>query len=446
MRSVVAVVVLLAVTAPIGGAVTAANVGGNAGDATEETAEVTITVTVVDQNGNGIGDADVTVEWDGGNKTRTTAGNGKAFVTVPEDRELQISVDHPSYVKNIPETVSNVGEDEEITVRMTPPATETVTILDADGKPVEDARVSLIKSGQIQSVASGETDENGKFTAENVEEGEYGIRVRRSGFDNARIDVDVAGTSEHTVEIERNSTQVSFRIIDGRLGEGIQANVKVRSDGEEILSFRTDGNGRGQQLLPVNSWYRIVVERDGYESTRQRIRVNQDDRSVSLAINRTNDLTLDVETTQVLAGNSFRVTVSDEYGDRVSGATITVDGESVATTDADGSATVRLDEPGRYDLVASDGSVDTNAVTVRAVEAATTTAVPTTTEATTTEATTTEATTTEATTTTAPPTTTSAADTSAATTEESDGGSPGFVVPTALGGLLAGLLFLRRRR
>lgn len=445
MRSLVVLIALFAVTAPLAGTVGAGGLGPAADDTADESADVTITVRVVDDQGDGIGDATVTVSWDGGNRTRTTAGNGKAFVTVPTDEELEITVEHPEFVQNIPDTVANVEEGQEVVVDMTPPATETVTVVDGDGNPVEGARVSLIKIGQIRTVAGGMTGADGTFVADRIEEGEYQIRVFEPGYDRTRVNVDVAGDSNHTVRIEENSTQVRFRVNDGRLGDGLAANVRVLIDGEEYLSFRTGDSGTAQRLLPVNTRYTVVVNRDGYDEVRETFSVAQNSRSVAVTINRTDNLSLSVGTTQVLAGNTLEVTVTDEYGELVEGATIRVDGEAVATTDADGSATVRLSEPGAHDIVADDGTVQTDPVTVRAVEAATTTAPPTTTR----EPTTAPPTATPEPTTAPPTPTATATDEPTATATEEDGGgggAPGFAAGAAVAALLVALLVLRRRR
>ncbi len=449
MRALVVVVTLLTVVAPIAGAAAAFPVATEDGESdTTTTDDVTITVTVVDTNGDGVDGATVTVSWEGGSATEQTAGNGKTFVTVPDDERLEISVDHPEYVQNFPLTVTNVAEDQEVTVDVTRPGTETVRVSDEDGDPVEDARVSLIKDNEVRSVADGRTDAGGVFTAEGIERGQYRIQVLKSGFDQERVSVDVTGFSEHNVTIRSNRTRVNFRVTDGRLGEGVQARVSVRNGGEEVLSFRTGENGRAQQLLAVNSRYTVVVQRDGYRETSQSFRVNQRSTSVALTINRTDDLSLSADTTQVLAGNSIRVTVTDEYDDPVEGATVSLAGESVATTGPNGEATVRVEEPGTYNLTASDEDVVSDPVEVRAVSAATTTARPTTTaEPTTAEPTTAEPTTAVPTTaepTTAEPTATATA--AGTTAGDGGGGAPGFLVGTALAGLLVGLFVLRRRR
>jgi len=450
MKPLVAFVALLAVTAPLVGVVAVDGADAtNAADAVDADATadlVTITVVAVDQNGDGISGATVTATWDGGNDTATTRASGESLLDVPDDKRVEIDITHPDYVRNIPKGLSNVNSNQRVTVEMTPPANETVTVVDSGGNPVEGARVSLIKDGQFRSATAGRTDANGQYTATRIEEGTYEISVRRSGYDVARKDVEVAGDSSHTVEVVENQSAVQFSITDGRLGQGIRASVSVRTGGEEVLSFRTGENGNAEQLLPVNTDYTVVVNRDGYNEVRQQVSVNQRDRTVALTINRTDNLSLSVGTTQVLAGNTVEVTVTDEYDELVEGATIRVDGEDVATTGADGVAVVRLEEVGRHDIVADDGTVESNSVTVQAVEAATTTAPPTSTQPPTT--TTAPPTSTQPPTTQPPTPTATATGTDAPTDTESDdgGGSPGFAVGAALAGLLGALLALRRRR
>lgn len=449
MRALVVLVALFAVTAPLVGvvgvgAVAPAESADADADADADAAAdlVTITVVAVDQNGDGISGATVTATWDGGNDTATTRASGESLLDVPDDTRVEIDVTHPEFVRNVPKTFTNVNGDQRVSIEMTPPSNETVTVLDGDGNPVEDARVTLFKDGQFQSAAMGRTDANGQYTATGIEEGAYEISVRRSGYDRAYEDVQIAGDSSHTVDVVENSSQIQFQITDGRLDEGIEATVtiQVSSSGREIRSGLTGDSGRVTLPLPVNTDYTVVVTREGYDEVRQEVSVNQRDRTVALTINRTDNLSLSVGTSRVLAGNTVEVTVTDEYDDPVEGATIRADGEDVATTGADGVASVRLADVGNYELVADDGDVESDGVTVRAAEAATTTAPPTSTQPPTTQPpTSTQPPTTQ------PPTPTA---TDAATDTESDdgGGSPGFAVGAALAGLLGALLVIRRRR
>lgn len=452
MRPLVVLVALFAVTAPLVGVAGVGAVAPAESADTDANADaaadlVTITVVAVDQNGDGISGATVTATWDGGNDTATTRASGESLLDVPDDERVEIAVTHPEFVRNLAKGLANVNVGQRVSVEMTPPSNETVTVVDGSGDPVEGARVTLFKDGQYRSAAIGRTDANGQYTATGIEEGTYEISVRRSGYDRAYRDAQIAGDSSHTVDVVENSSQIQFQITDGRLDEGVRASVSVRTDGEEYLSFRTGESGNAERLLPVNTDYTVVVTRDEYSEVRQEVEVNQRDRMVALTINRTDNLSLSVGTNQVLAGNTVEVTVTDEYDQRVEGATISVDGEAVATTGADGVATVRLAEVGSHELVADDGDVESNGVTVQAVEAATTTAPPTSTQAPTTTA---PPTSTQAPTTQPPTPTATATGTDAATdtdTEADDGGgSPGFAVGAALAGLLGALLALRRRR
>ena len=83
---VLSVVLVLSLVAAAGGVVA------------QSSETVTVTIAVRDQADNPISDAELDVEWDGGSTTATTAGNGKAFVDVPADARVTISVTHPRYV------------------------------------------------------------------------------------------------------------------------------------------------------------------------------------------------------------------------------------------------------------------------------------------------------------------------------------------------------------
>lgn len=85
---------LLAVGAAATGAVGAAS----------QADEVTMEVEVVDRGGNPLDGADLTASWEGGSDEATTAGNGRAFVDVPEGANVTITVDTVDWAGPIPYT------------------------------------------------------------------------------------------------------------------------------------------------------------------------------------------------------------------------------------------------------------------------------------------------------------------------------------------------------
>jgi PGF-CTERM protein len=121
----------------------------------------------------------------------------------------------------------------------------------------------------------------------------------------------------------------------------------------------------------------------------------------------------------VVVGESTQVTVTDEYGEPVSNATVRIGDSEIGQTDADGRLTVPIDSPGNVTITVADGSLSASTT----VESFDPDATP-------------EPTATET-------ATATATETAATETPGEDG--PGFGVLPALVALAGVLLFARRR-
>ncbi|WP_435359367.1 carboxypeptidase regulatory-like domain-containing protein [Haloarchaeobius sp. DFWS5] len=427
MRLTAIVAGLLLLLAPAASVAATADAGG--------AADVTLRVTVVNANGDGLGNAEVTITYGDESDTRETVSNGEVLFDVPQGSDVTIEVSHPSLVRNHPKTLSNVQGDTDETVTMYKKSTATLTVEDGDGT-VSGAVVTLQKSGQSVPAAQSKTGDNGVFTATDLEAGDYTVWVQKAGYLDRRTTLTLDGETNQTIDVEQGRVSVEFNVVDPRIdGKPLQALVEVADDSGTAGSVRTDANGGGALTLDVNTKYTITVTKDGYETRTQELNVREDDRTLTYEISRTPELTVEPDNDQVVVGQTVRVTVTNEYGDVVEGAEVTA-GSSSATTDADGEAAVTIESAGDVQLVAKNGSVTADGVTVEGIEAGSGDGGDEETSETTTTAQST----------TAPTTDTVQSTTETATDESEDsGGSPGFGVGVALVALLGAALVALRR-
>ncbi|MFC7098699.1 carboxypeptidase-like regulatory domain-containing protein [Halobaculum marinum] len=369
---VLAAVVLVLAVAPALGAVGAVGSGAGADAAATQEATVTLTVAVETPTGDAVSGAELTATWDDGEATATTASNGRAFVDVPEDATVEVAIDHPDYVRNEPYVVENATEDlVSITVRER--GSLTVSVEDAGGDPVGDARVVLRADGEI--VVNGRTNANGGFTTGVVEQRTYSLSVVKQGYYRVMRDVSVGTAARESVTVERGSVTVSFEVTDDRFtppSAVADAQIQLETAG----TFRTLDNGEATAQVPVNANLDLVVTKAGYGTVERTLDVGESATTVRLNISRTPELNVTAVNDRVLVGERNVVTVVDAYGDPVADATVLVDDTEVGTTGGDGTLRIQLEEAGEHTVVAEADDLTSEPLTVTAVRERTPTATP----------------------------------------------------------------------
>ncbi|WP_435319219.1 carboxypeptidase regulatory-like domain-containing protein [Haloarchaeobius sp. TZWSO28] len=385
------------------------------------TPDVALRITVVTQNGDGVGNAEVTVTYDGESQTRETVSNGEVLFDVPKGADVKIDVEHPFLVRNNAATVTDVSDGDEVSVTMYETASASFTVEDGDG-PVANANVKVRKANQLPA-ATGTTGSDGGFETGEIEKGEYTVTITKPGYFDEETTLTISGSTTETFDLEQGSANVQFSVVDSHFEDPKPLEATIAIDG--VGSFQTDKNGNRGVTLDVNTEYTVSVSKDGYDGQSGTLTVGETDKQLTYEISRTPELTLEPANTQVVVGQTVRVTVTDEYGEAVEGATVRVGGTEAATTGADGGATVEIASAGDVELEAVNGSVTSDSVTVEGVQAATDAPEQTTTTEMTEQTTTEQATTTAG--------------------ESGDGSTPGFGVGAAVAALLGSLLVLQRR-
>lgn len=322
----------------------AAFAGVGVGTATAE--KVTIEVAVVDQNGDGIGDASLNVTWDSGSTTDTTRSNGRTLIDVPNDAEIQIEVDVDDYVRNEPYVVEGVSADDTIEVPVHEDALATVTVENAQGT-IENADVRLVKDGV--AVIDGQTDSEGVIESGLIEVGTYELDVVKRGYYRNTTTIDARGHVRPTVALERGSVTATVNVVDTYY-DPPQPVENVTVEVGSISTSNTLSNGETTFQVPVNSRPTAVLSKDDYETKSVPMTIGERPRTFNLTLSRSPALTISPSADRVVVGENFSVTVTDEYGDVVPNATVSVDGETIGTTGPQGTLSVPVESAGDHTI------------------------------------------------------------------------------------------------
>lgn len=417
-RSLVSAAVLLLVAAAVG--------QGAIGGAVAQAA--TLEITIVDSDGDPVSDIEVSVTWDGGDggpRTDTTRANGKVLFDVPEGSNVEITVDDDRYIRNSPYVLFNAG-NQDVEVGVSRSGTATVTVVDGSG-PVAGAEVRL--SGDGGSVGQYTTDGDGEIATGRLERRTYDLRVSKPGYSTNETAINISGDVSQTVRLRRATVEAQFTVTDDHFDppEPLEnATVRIPQLGTTLSTL---SDGTRSTNVPVNREYDVTITKEGWETTTTTLTVGESSVSHEASIQRIPALEVTSANDRVVVGESTTVTVTDEYDQRVEGASVSVDGETVGTTNSQGQLSVTIDRAGDVPVEVTRGDASAS-FTVEGVEGsqatptATGTSTPTATDTPTGEPT----------------------ETATPTPTETPGdGGPGFgVVAAALAVLGAGLLGRRR--
>ena len=341
------------------------SLGGVPAAAADQSADATLTVSVVTESGAGIGDATVNATWDDGQTVVQTAGNGKAFIDVPEGADVSLSVESDEYIRNLPRVVEDAST-REVTVEVAPKGKLTVAVNDQQGS-VEDARVR-VQTNQ-GTVVTGRTSADGTFTTPDIEQGEYVVELFKAGYYRNLTRQTVGESTLLDMSMRRGTTNVQFEVVDDNFSPPQtvpEARVEITDIGTQRLTA-----GTVTFTLPVNTRYTVTARQDGYQSNETTIFVRESGEARTLVINREPRLDLSVASGRVVVGETVQVTVRSAYDERVEGVTIEVNGESVATTGPDGTAEVPVESAGEVTIVASANGLTSNETVIQGIATAT---------------------------------------------------------------------------
>jgi PGF-CTERM protein len=166
----------------------------------------------------------------------------------------------------------------------------------------------------------------------------------------------VYGRTTVSTQHQRGSIEVRVTVVDPYFSpaEPVAA-ADVRYDAYD--GDTTTGNGVVRLLAPLNSRDVLVAEKEGYTTTERTISVGESRRDLTVNLSRTPALDASLSASSVEAGESVTLTVRNAYDDPVTGATVTLDGEQVATTE-NGTAEFSV-PPGDHEVVVATAETET---------------------------------------------------------------------------------------
>ncbi|AQL42327.1 hypothetical protein BV210_06200 [Halorientalis sp. IM1011] len=308
---------------------------------------VTVTVTVENEDGQAVGGATLTANWDGGNRTATTASNGQALMDVPRGADVDIEVQSDDYVRNTPYEISDASQ-ESVTITVAEKGTAEIQVRDGNGVPVNRAAVQLFHDGEI--VVNSRTDSNGFYQSDTIEQGEYRLRALKSSYYSNSTTFDVDGDVSITTRIQTGSVLATFTVRDGhydppRAVQGATVSIPAIPDQSTTLA-----DGEATASVPVNSDLEVQITKEGYETVNDTLEVDERDTSLEATIRKTEALNMAISDAQILVNGSIRVTLTNEYGTAQEGVPVTLDGEQVGETDGSGELEIRIANPGEHTI------------------------------------------------------------------------------------------------
>jgi len=333
---------------------------------------VTLTVGVTTPEEQPVSDAELTVTWENGSTTETTAANGKAFVDVPEGADVSISVDHPEFVRNNPVEVTDATE-REVDVTVYPKASVTLAVVDSNGAPVQNARVRLFKRGRVAIDETSGGD--GTVSTGEIESGEYRILVTKPGFLTREFTRNTSAATWN-LTIERDFVTVTFNVRDGHFSPP-RAIENATIEGRTIGAVRTTSDGRRTVSVPVNTRIEVAVRKPAYRNVTQRVRIGEQSTTANVTIQRKPLINVTSLSQRVVVGERVLIQARNEYGEPVADGAVLLDGERVGETDEEGEAVVRIDAGGEREIQVEKDDLRSDPTTVVGIETETPTATPT---------------------------------------------------------------------
>lgn len=259
----------------------------------------TLTVVVKDESGFPLLDAKVYLNGEFQGKTNKY-GDGKGTQTVLLDKaENTLIVRKEGYADSRQITVSAgpEGGEQSITIILERKKTTYVVSVVAEGRPVEDVRVTLFYFNTTVPLQQQLTDEQGAAYFEAVDDGVYMITIAREGYDLLRlkqeIDYDQGGEFASTMAELRPFASLLVQVDDESTSPVRNAEVSLFSrqayhaPGTPLpLSVEyTDREGQVEfTSVEYEETYVLVVKKEGYRAEVVEQELSPEDKAVRVVL------------------------------------------------------------------------------------------------------------------------------------------------------------------
>ena len=269
--------------------------GGTTVDTTSATAGVsTLTLVVKSEQGELLPEAKVYVNGEYVGRT-SKYGESKGTQTVLLDRsENRIQVRKEGYEDSLPIEVSaSTSGEQRVTVILEIKKTTFIVSVEGNGKPVEEARVSLFMAKASTPSYVEFTDEHGDALFENVLDNKYTVTIAKEGYELLRLpqEIEVAESGEYgsiTAKLQP-VPELFVEVMDQQGSPLRQAEVTLytkeayNSPGEAVPISTDYTNREGIARFTAVEYgkiYVVVVKKEDYLAQTEEIQLGPDDRSL----------------------------------------------------------------------------------------------------------------------------------------------------------------------
>lgn len=348
---------------------------------TQEQQFVEAEIIVEDRSENPLSDIMVTAEWGEGETTSdTTTSGGRVLLDVPEDSEVEFTVNDTDddFVRNHqPVRIGPDDIDEQIEIQMAPRGQVRFSVVDTNDNPVEETQIQLTHEDDSRTVDIVSTDEDGRATVSGIEQRMYDVRTFRPGYNDTEQTLELTGQQQsEEIEIESNRVDIDFTVLDDHFEEprpleGATVNIRAtRSTAGERFDespISTDEDGQTRARVPVNNEYEVTVDLDGYQETTSTLDLGEEPTSLELQTQLTPSISINQLQNAIVVGQPTQVTITNAYQEPVEDAMVSLNGETVGQTDAQGQTVFNITQAGDNTIEATYEGLEASA-TLRGVD------------------------------------------------------------------------------
>jgi len=204
----------------------------------------------------------------------TTDEEGNFSVTIPDNENIYMMILHQDF-QNKKYKIKEIKNKDGLTLlkgdkEVECTATLNVVLTDEDGKAVSDAYIKLTRDDKL--IKKAKTNDNGKFTFEEVCPGDYNIAAFKN--DNSVSESNYKIVSDETYDLSLKMQQqdkdsccegsIQFNLKDKESGDKANGTVILKQDGKEKRSKKTDGGSTKFEEL-CEGEYTVVIENETHE-------------------------------------------------------------------------------------------------------------------------------------------------------------------------------------
>jgi protocatechuate 3,4-dioxygenase beta subunit len=217
-----------------------------------------VTVTVSGSDGKPLKGAKVSfIQADATTEEYTSSESGQVTYKPKNAGQYKVKVEAATYAAVTQEFKASKVFTVALSERLFPKEDITVSVSDADGKPVNGATVSIKESG-----ASGTTDVSGTYTFSVAEPKEYTLSIKKDSYSDYAKTLIIQGILSVKISEREISLGSSLEIVaQDSQGNKIDAKVRITKPNGEDETVATD-----EYKPSLAGTYSVSVSKEGYQT------------------------------------------------------------------------------------------------------------------------------------------------------------------------------------